>query len=150
MVRPSLATTWVITGGPGLRAGAHLDRCSGLCRRAGLRPAGGGADEGRERIPPHHHASCWGCGDNPDGIHLPLPAEEGIERYEATFSFAERHQAAPGIVHGGLVGAALARACGDDLAVSEDHDATGERLRGEEDHEPEVAARSFPSTAQVE
>jgi acyl-coenzyme A thioesterase PaaI-like protein len=38
--------------------------------------------------------------------------EEGIERYEAAFSFGERHQAAPGIVHGGLVGAALDEACG--------------------------------------
>jgi acyl-coenzyme A thioesterase PaaI-like protein len=33
-------------------------------------------------------------------------------RYEATFSFADHHQAAPGIVHGGLVGAALDEACG--------------------------------------
>jgi acyl-coenzyme A thioesterase PaaI-like protein len=38
--------------------------------------------------------------------------EEGIERYEATFAFGERHQAGPGIVHGGLVGAALDEACG--------------------------------------
>jgi acyl-coenzyme A thioesterase PaaI-like protein len=71
-----------------------------------------GAGEGRERIPPHHDPSCWGCGDNPDGIHLPVPSEEGLERYEATFSFSERHQAAPGIVHGGLVSAALDEACG--------------------------------------
>ena len=35
-----------------------------------------------------------------------------MERYEATFSFGERHQAGPGIVHGGLVGAALDEACG--------------------------------------
>jgi acyl-coenzyme A thioesterase PaaI-like protein len=38
--------------------------------------------------------------------------EEGIERYEATFAFGERHQAGPGIVHGGLFGAALDEACG--------------------------------------
>ena len=38
--------------------------------------------------------------------------EEGVERYEATFAFDERHQAAPGIAHGGLVGAALDEACG--------------------------------------
>jgi acyl-coenzyme A thioesterase PaaI-like protein len=63
-------------------------------------------------LPPHHDPACWGCGDNPDGIHLPTPADEGIERYEATFSFGERHQAAPGIAHGGLVGAALDEACG--------------------------------------
>jgi len=35
---------------------------------------------------------CWGCGDNPEGIHLPRPAEEGIERYETTFAFGERHR----------------------------------------------------------
>jgi acyl-coenzyme A thioesterase PaaI-like protein len=35
-----------------------------------------------------------------------------VERYEATFAFGERHQAGPGIVHGGLVGAALDEACG--------------------------------------
>jgi acyl-coenzyme A thioesterase PaaI-like protein len=64
------------------------------------------------RVPPHHDAACWGCGDNPHGIHLPQPTEEGIERYEAIFSFGERHQAGPGIAHGGLVGAALDEACG--------------------------------------
>ena len=32
--------------------------------------------------------------------------------YEATFAFHEAHQAAPGLVHGGLVGAALDEACG--------------------------------------
>jgi acyl-coenzyme A thioesterase PaaI-like protein len=36
----------------------------------------------------------------------------GAERYESTFVFGERHQAGPGIVHGGLVGAALDEACG--------------------------------------
>jgi acyl-coenzyme A thioesterase PaaI-like protein len=64
------------------------------------------------RIPPHHDPACWGCGDNPNGIHLRRPLEEGIERYEATFRFDERHQGGPGIVHGGLVGAALDEACG--------------------------------------
>jgi acyl-coenzyme A thioesterase PaaI-like protein len=63
-------------------------------------------------IPPHHDPACWGCGDNPNGIHLPLPPEEGLELYEATFHFDERHQGGPGIVHGGLVGAALDEACG--------------------------------------
>jgi acyl-coenzyme A thioesterase PaaI-like protein len=63
-------------------------------------------------IPPHHDPACWGCGDNPDGIHLPQPTEEGIERYEAAVTFGERHQAGPGIVHGGLVAAALDEACG--------------------------------------
>jgi acyl-coenzyme A thioesterase PaaI-like protein len=63
-------------------------------------------------IPPHHDPACWGCGENPSGIRLPTPAEEGADSYEAWFSFDERHQGAPGIVHGGLVSAALDEACG--------------------------------------
>ncbi|MGH3112754.1 MAG: PaaI family thioesterase [Gaiellaceae bacterium] len=63
-------------------------------------------------VPPHHDPACWGCGDNPDGLHLPRPTEEGIDRYEAAVTFGERHQAGPGIVHGGLVAAALDEACG--------------------------------------
>ena len=39
------------------------------------------------RIPPHHDPACWGCGDNPTGIHLPWPTEEGLTRYEAVFRF---------------------------------------------------------------
>jgi acyl-CoA thioesterase FadM len=50
-------------------------------------------------IPPHHDPACWGCGDNPTGIRLPTPQAEGESYYEATFSFAEHHQAAPGLVH---------------------------------------------------
>ena len=64
------------------------------------------------KIPPHHDPSCWGCGDNPTGIGLPPPQAEGLERYAASFSFGEPHQAGPGIVHGGLVAAALDEACG--------------------------------------
>ena len=64
------------------------------------------------KIPPHHDPACWGCGDNPTGIHLPHPTAEGVEQYEARFHFDERHQAAPGLVHGGLVSAALDEACG--------------------------------------
>ena len=64
------------------------------------------------RIPPHHDPSCWGCGDNPAGIALPTPEGEGLSEYRATFSFRDEHQAAPGLVHGGLVGAALDEACG--------------------------------------
>jgi acyl-coenzyme A thioesterase PaaI-like protein len=63
-------------------------------------------------IPPHHDPSCWGCGDNPAGIALPNPEREGLSEYRATFSFRDEHQAAPGLVHGGLVGAALDEACG--------------------------------------
>lgn len=64
------------------------------------------------RIPPHHDPSCWGCGDNPQGIGLPQPQEPAHDRYHASFSFDERHQGGPGIVHGGLVSAALDEACG--------------------------------------
>jgi acyl-coenzyme A thioesterase PaaI-like protein len=64
------------------------------------------------RIPPHHDPACWGCGDNPTGIRLPSPRSEGATSYDATFFFAEDHQAGPGLVHGGLVGAALDEACG--------------------------------------
>ena len=67
---------------------------------------------GAARIPPHHDPACWGCGDNASGLRLPQPLEEGITTYEATFAFDERHQGGPGIVHGGLVGAALDEACG--------------------------------------
>jgi acyl-coenzyme A thioesterase PaaI-like protein len=64
------------------------------------------------RIPPHHDPACFGCGDNSFGLRLPLPEEEGAERYEATVGFEEAHQGGPGIVHGGLVAAALDEACG--------------------------------------
>jgi len=63
-------------------------------------------------VPPHHDPACWGCGDAPDGIRLPRPAGEGLTEYEAWFAFDERHQAGPGLVHGGLVAAALDEACG--------------------------------------
>ena len=64
------------------------------------------------RIPPHHDPACWGCGDNPAGLHLPLPAAEGLTEYEAYFSFDHRHQGGPGLVHGGLVAGALDEAVG--------------------------------------
>ena len=65
-----------------------------------------------ERIPPHHDPTCWGCGENLTGLRLPLPESEGIEEYEAYTHFDERHQAGPGIAHGGFVAAALDEACG--------------------------------------
>jgi acyl-coenzyme A thioesterase PaaI-like protein len=69
--------------------------------------------EGAEpRVPPHHDPACWGCGDNPFGIHLLVPESEGLTEYESYLAFDERHQAAPGLVHGGLVAAALDEACG--------------------------------------
>ncbi|HET7648423.1 MAG TPA: PaaI family thioesterase [Gaiellaceae bacterium] len=63
-------------------------------------------------IPLHHDPACWGCGENPNGIRLPLPAAEGLTGYEAYFAFDERHQGGPGIVHGGLVASALDEAVG--------------------------------------
>lgn len=63
-------------------------------------------------IPPHHDPECWGCGDNPNGLRLPQPVAEGATEYEAYFAFDERHQGGPGIVHGGLVAAALDEAVG--------------------------------------
>jgi acyl-coenzyme A thioesterase PaaI-like protein len=64
------------------------------------------------RVPPHHDPACWGCGDNPIGLGLAQPAEEGATRYEAAVRFDERHQGGPGLVHGGIVSAALDEACG--------------------------------------
>jgi acyl-coenzyme A thioesterase PaaI-like protein len=43
---------------------------------------------------------------------MATPDREGIDRYESTVAFGEQHQGAPGIVHGGVVGAALDEACG--------------------------------------
>jgi acyl-coenzyme A thioesterase PaaI-like protein len=64
------------------------------------------------RVPPHHDPACWGCGAAATGIGLPVPEREGIEEYEAFLAFDERHQGGPGIVHGGLVAAALDEAAG--------------------------------------
>jgi acyl-coenzyme A thioesterase PaaI-like protein len=46
------------------------------------------------------------------GFQLPRPEREGADRYETTFSFDERHQGGPGLVHGGLVAALLDEVCG--------------------------------------
>ena len=67
---------------------------------------------GKDVIPPHHDPACWGCVDAPAGIRLPQPPRGGLSEYEAWFQFDERHQGGPGIVHGGLVAAALDEACG--------------------------------------
>jgi acyl-coenzyme A thioesterase PaaI-like protein len=50
---------------------------------------------------------CFGCGpNNPDGLHVEsYPAEEGM--VEATFQPLEKHQAFPGVVNGGIIGAIL-------------------------------------------
>jgi acyl-coenzyme A thioesterase PaaI-like protein len=43
---------------------------------------------------------------------MALPEAEGTEAYESAVTFSEHHQGGPGIVHGGIVGAALDEACG--------------------------------------
>jgi len=43
---------------------------------------------------------------------MALPAEAGAETYASKVTFGAHHQAGPGIVHGGIVGAALDEACG--------------------------------------
>ena len=64
------------------------------------------------RIPAHHDPACWGCGDNPSGLHLRQPEAEGVTEYESFLEFDSRHQGGPGLVHGGMVSAALDEACG--------------------------------------
>jgi acyl-coenzyme A thioesterase PaaI-like protein len=81
----------------------------GLSSRRRLRTM---SERDEQRVPPHHDPACWGCGDNPFGIHLRTPEAEGQIEYESYVEFDERHQAAPGLVHGGLVAAALDEACG--------------------------------------
>ncbi len=41
-----------------------------------------------------------------------MPETEGLERYESPVIFGPAHQGGPGLVHGGIVGAALDEACG--------------------------------------
>jgi acyl-coenzyme A thioesterase PaaI-like protein len=67
---------------------------------------------GAPGIPPHHDPACFGCGTNELGLKMALPEAEGSESYESTVTFSEHHQGGPGIVHGGIVGAALDEACG--------------------------------------
>lgn len=51
---------------------------------------------------PAHHGQCLGCGpDNPHGHHLRVSRRgEGVV---AQHAFDDRHEGAPGIVHGGAV-----------------------------------------------
>ena len=60
-------------------------------------------------IPPRHDPSCWGCGDNPTGIH-PSPEREVHGHAGGSRSASSTR---PGrFVHGGLVAAALDEAAG--------------------------------------
>ena len=43
---------------------------------------------------------------------MALPVAEGAESYESVVAFRDEHQGGPGLVHGGIVGAALDEACG--------------------------------------
>jgi len=43
---------------------------------------------------------------------MALPDAEGADAYESPVAFSEHHQGGPGLVHGGIVGAALDEACG--------------------------------------
>ena len=43
---------------------------------------------------------------------MATPEAEGVDAYESPVTFAEHHQGGPGLVHGGIVGAALDEACG--------------------------------------
>ena len=43
---------------------------------------------------------------------MALPEAEGAAAYESPVTFSEHHQGGPGLVHGGIVGAALDEACG--------------------------------------
>lgn len=45
-------------------------------------------------------------------MRLALPEAEGSDLYESAVTFREEHQGGPGLVHGGIVGAALDEACG--------------------------------------
>jgi len=64
------------------------------------------------KLEPQHDPACWGCGENPIGLHLPRPSEPGRDTYDAELAFDARHQGGPGIVHGGVVSAALDEAVG--------------------------------------
>ena len=53
-----------------------------------------------------HHPHCIGCGrENPGSIGLRFVADG--ERVRATCTFDERHQGAPGFVHGGSLATAI-------------------------------------------
>ena len=43
---------------------------------------------------------------------MALPEAEGADTYASDVTFGTHHQGAPGIAHGGIVGAALDEACG--------------------------------------
>lgn len=55
---------------------------------------------------PEHHNNCFGCGPgNPHGLHLVVHRES--DTVVARHVFDERHEGAPGVVHGGALAAAI-------------------------------------------
>ncbi len=55
---------------------------------------------------PSHYRGCYGCGDEPAGLHLRVTAGEGLSVH-GEFLVTEHHQGAPGLAHGGLLAAAF-------------------------------------------
>lgn len=56
---------------------------------------------------PVHHPGCYGCGqDNPVGLRLEVRAAEA-DAVEATYTFDERFEGGPGVVHGGATAALI-------------------------------------------
>lgn len=57
---------------------------------------------------PHHLPGCYGCGErNDQGLGLQGYATEDPEAVRASYTFDQRFQGAIGLLHGGLVAAAL-------------------------------------------
>jgi uncharacterized protein (TIGR00369 family) len=63
-----------------------------------------------------HHPNCVGCGpENPGSLGLEFMVDD--ERVYATMRLDERHEGAPGFVHGGIVATALDDTLGTLLVV---------------------------------
>lgn len=56
---------------------------------------------------PSHYRWCFGCGnEHPTGLHLRITAGDGLSVL-GVVAVSEHHQGAPGLAHGGLLGAAF-------------------------------------------
>ncbi len=72
----------------------------------GPRPRSGPARPPRAPGPPNAANRCFVCGpDNPIGLHLTFRLEDGACVSE--FTPGENHQGYPGVIHGGMIYAAL-------------------------------------------
>ena len=77
--------------------------------RAGRVEAAAGA------LPPHY-PSCFGCGPEAEyGLHLVCRLDG--ETLRTSYTFSDKHEGAPGIVHGGAVAALVDDVCGFSLFV---------------------------------